>query len=132
MDGRLIFFIDDDKMILNLLEYTFQSREGYDVKTFFSGEDCLANLHLNPDIIVLDYFFNKMGSSAMTGLDTLKKINEKNKNIPVIMLTSENDDELIAEFKKNGAHRYVCKDDYFIDTLMETIDAELLNKKNQN
>ena len=128
MGPKLIFFIDDDKMILNLLEYTFQSREGYQVKTFFSGEEGIKHLDLNPDIIVLDYFFNKIGSNAMTGLETLKKIQELRDDIPVIMLTSEKDAELVTQFENHGALKYVCKDDYFIDTLMETIDKELLER----
>ena len=53
--SKLIFFVDDDKMILNLLEYTFQSRQDYDVVTFQTGEECLENLHLGPRLIVLDH-----------------------------------------------------------------------------
>ena len=56
-DGRLIFFVDDDKLILNLMEYVFQSKNGYRIRTFSSGEDCLSNLNLNPDLIILDYYF---------------------------------------------------------------------------
>lgn len=126
MNGKLIFFIDDDKMILNLLEYTFQSRQGYKVKTFLSGEECIANLDYEPDLIVLDHFFTKISSTAMDGLETYKKIAEINPNIPVVILTSEKDHNLMEEFEKLGVLKYVCKDDYFIDTLMETIDNELL------
>ena len=43
MKTKLVFFVDDDKMIINLLEYTFKSRQGIEVKTFFSGEECLEN-----------------------------------------------------------------------------------------
>ena len=131
MDSKLIFFIDDDKMILNLLEYTFQNREGYVVKTFFSGEDCLKNLFQDPELIVLDYNFNKMGSSAMTGLETLKKIKEVRRDIPVIMLTSEKDRDLVEQFENEGVLKYVCKDNYFIDTLMETIDNHLVAKSSE-
>ena len=129
MEGKLIFFIDDDKIILDLLEYTFQSRNGIEVKTFPSGEEGLANLHLKPDLIVLDYCFHKRGASAMSGLETLKKIHSIDKSIPVIMLTSMKDQELIDDFKQFGAYKYVCKDSYFIDTLLETINEELFAGK---
>ena len=125
---RLIFFVDDDKMMLNLMEYTFKCREGFEVKSFFSGEECLKHLHLNPKLIVLDYYMGTDEEGAMTGLDTLRKINSLNKNVPVIILSREKDEDTIAEFKKEGAMRYVVKDDYFIDTLIEAIETHFKEK----
>jgi DNA-binding NtrC family response regulator len=120
--GKLIFFVDDDKMILNLLEYTFKSRDDYDVKTFRSGEECLhAIIDEKPDIIVLDHIFST-GEAQMDGLETLKKIREAGSNIPVIMLTSQEDEKLIPEFMKHGATKYIAKDSFFIDSLIESID----------
>ena len=110
-------------MMLNLMEYTFKCREGFEVKSFFSGEECIMNLGLNPELIVLDYYMGSAEENRMTGLDTLRKINEEGKEIPVIILSREKDRETIAEFIKEGAMKYVIKDDYFIDTLVETIDA---------
>jgi DNA-binding NarL/FixJ family response regulator len=122
MKNKLIFFVDDDKMMLNLMEYTFKCREGFDVKSYFSGEECIDNLVLNPDLIVLDYILGEEESNAMSGLETLQKINASGKNISVIILSREKSETLIQEFIKYGAKRYVIKDDFFIDTLIETID----------
>jgi len=120
--GKLIFFVDDDKMILNLLEYTFQSRKHYVVKTYLSGEECLENLSLKPDLIVLDHILSASKEGQMDGLATLKKINHLNLEIPVIILTGHGDDELLSEFMANGATRFLTKDDYFIDSLIESIE----------
>jgi DNA-binding NtrC family response regulator len=120
---KLIFFVDDDKMMLNLMEYTFKCREGFEVKSYFSGEDCISNLHLNPELIVLDYYLGSDSENSMTGLDILKRINESNDKIPVVILSREKDKETIAEFIKEGAMKYVIKDDYFIDTLIDTIEG---------
>ena len=35
MENKLIFFVDDDKMMLNLMEYTFKCREGFEVQFLF-------------------------------------------------------------------------------------------------
>lgn len=126
---RLIFFVDDDKMMLNLMEYTFKCREGFEVKSFFSGEECIKHLHLNPRLIVLDYYMGTDEENAMTGLDTLKKINELSQEVPVIILSREKDKDTIEEFKKEGAIRYVVKDDYFIDTLIESIESHFKKKE---
>ncbi len=82
MENKLIFFVDDDKMMLNLMEYTFKCREGFDVRSFYSGEECLENLHLKPSLIVLDYYLGEGESTAMTGLDTLKKITRTDQKYP--------------------------------------------------
>ncbi len=119
--SKLIFFIDDDKMILNLLEYTFQSRQDYDVVSFQTGEECLENLHMEPTLIVLDHILTGSSSNTLNGLDTLKEIRKVNEDVPVVILTGQNDDELLSEFMEQGANRYLTKDDFFIDSLIETI-----------
>lgn len=124
MVNKLIFFVDDDKMILNLLEYTFKSRQGIEVKTFFSGEECLQNMHLKPDLIVLDHLFPE-NKGQMSGMETLKKVKETDKEVTVIVLSAQQDEKLIPEFLKNGAKTYISKDDYFIDDLIESIESEV-------
>ena len=123
--GKLVFFVDDDKMILNLLEYTLKNRQDYDVKTFYTGEDCLLNLELNPDLIVLDHNFKSNGKALMNGLEILKQIKDYNQNLPVIILTSQEDQQLENEFLSEGAAKFIPKNDYFIDALMETIERQI-------
>ena len=119
--SKPIFFIDDDKVILHLMEFTFQSRHDYDVICYHTGEECLENLRLNPKLIVLDHILAGAGEKKLNGLDTLKEIRKVNKEIPVVILTGQGDDSLLTEFMENGANRYLTKDDFFIDSLIETI-----------
>lgn len=125
MRAKLIFVVDDDRIIQNLLEYTFNSREGFDVMVFSNGEDCIRNLNLKPDIIVLDHLFLNQGDMMMSGLDVLDEIRKKNKKVPVIILSSQPSQELINEFMGKGATGYIRKEDYFIDTLIESIEEIL-------
>ncbi len=122
MKDKLVFFVDDDKMILNLLEYTFKSRQGLRVKTFFSGEECLKNLYMNPDLVVLDHVFQSE-KSRMNGIETLKRLKKLNKKIRVIILSKHNDESLISEYLKNGATKYIPKENFFIDELIESIEG---------
>jgi DNA-binding NarL/FixJ family response regulator len=128
MKNKLLFFVDDDKMMLDLMEYTFKCREGFDVKSFYSGEECLQDLHLNPDIIVLDYYLGAGESTIMSGLDIIKKLNAMKSKIPVVILSREKKEEHIQEFFKYGAMKYVIKDDFFINTLIETIENYFMEK----
>jgi DNA-binding NtrC family response regulator len=128
MNEKLIFIVDDDKVILNLLEYTFKSREGYEVKTFASGEECLAHLDENkPDLIVLDHMFYLHGERKMSGLDTLIELKKRLKDVPVIVLSGQDDNLLVREFIVNGALKYIPKEDYFIDALVESVEKVVLN-----
>ena len=120
MDKK-IFFVDDDKMILNLLEYTFQSRQEYQVITFQTGEECLENLDQGPKLIVLDHILAGPGEDRLSGLETLIEIRKKDADIPVVILTGQGDNELLTDFMENGADRYLTKDAFFIDSLIETI-----------
>ena len=123
-NNKLVFFVDDDKMILNLLEYTFKSRAGIQVRTFFSGEECLKNMHLKPNLVVLDHLFPEE-EGHMSGLEVLKKLKAIDKDCTVIVLSSQQDETLIPEFMKNGAKKYISKDDYFVDELIASIENEV-------
>ena len=120
-----IFFVDDDKVIRHLMEFTFQSRLDYEVLCYSTGEECLQNLSLNPRLIVLDHILAGAGEDRLNGLDTLKEIRKLDPGIPVIILTGQGDDTLLTEFMENGANRYLTKDDFFIDSLIETIQDVL-------
>ncbi len=114
---KLIFMVDDDKVILNLLEYVFQGKDGYTIKTFTSGEECLSNMDMNPDLVVLDYILNVSDNKALNGLETLRKIREIHTGMPVIILSGKTDEETGQEMMRNGAVKVLTKDDFFVDRL---------------
>ncbi|MEX0983133.1 MAG: response regulator [Bacteroidales bacterium] len=120
--SKLIFIVDDDKMIINLLEYTFQSRQKYEVMSFESGEDCIQAMDRKPDLIVLDHQLSGAGEKKMDGIETLEKIKDLNNGVPVIVLTGFGTDDLYHAFIGKGADRFLTKDDYFIDSLIDTIE----------
>ncbi len=107
------------------MEYVLQGKNGYSIKSFLSGEECLQNIHLNPDLVVLDYILNTSDKQAMDGLETLIKLKEKNRDLPVIILSGYTDDQTRGEMMKNGATKVLRKDDWFVDRLEEHIASEL-------
>jgi DNA-binding NtrC family response regulator len=119
---KLIYFVDDDKLILNLLEYTFSNREGYEVHSFLTGADCLAHLDKSPKVVVVDHYFSKNDSSNQTGMDVLKTIKETHPEVEVVILSNQNEKELIDEYLKQGAYKFIKKNDYFIDELINTLE----------
>jgi len=120
MADKLIFFVDDEPMFINLMEYTFKCRSGYTVQAFNSGEDCIKHLYMNPDLVVVDFFLNG-DDSQMTGMDLVKKIKEINPETLLVFLSGNDDDAVINEAKAIGVEKYILKNGYFIDNLIECV-----------
>ncbi len=125
--SKLIYFVDDDRMILHLLEYTFSGRDDYEVKSFRKGEDCLLALNNNPDLIVLDHSYAIPDSTYSTGLQLLGDIRKMNADIPVIILTGEQSADLKGEYQKHNVLQFITKDEFFIDTLIEELKKHFEN-----
>jgi CheY-like chemotaxis protein len=125
MRNRLIFVVDDDRLILNLLEYTISSHEGYNVTVFQSSEDCINSLEQKPDVIILDHQFESDERQLMTGLEALVEIRKREKSVPVIILSNQNNEQIIEEYYRNGATSYIPKKDYFISTVIDACEKVL-------
>ena len=123
MAGKLIFFVDDDPMFINLLEYTFKC-QNYNIKTFNDGEECIKCMDMNPNLVVVDFFLSDT-EDQMTGLDVLKTVMNTNPDTPVVFLSGNEDPTVINEAHAAGAKRYILKNGYFINNLMECV-SEIL------
>ncbi|KAA8746158.1 response regulator [Paenibacillus sp. UASWS1643] len=75
---------------------------------------------LKPDVILMD--LNMPG--GLSGLDTLKIMNEKQIQIPVIILTTYNEDELMINGLGLGAKGYLLKDTSR-ENLFRTLESAL-------
>jgi diguanylate cyclase (GGDEF)-like protein len=101
-----ILIVDDAKDSLLLLEFDLQTT-GYNVVVAQSGQQALDLLETeNIDMVLLDIYMPEM-----SGLVTLKKIKTypNNKNIPVIMLSSSDNENEIVQALELGAVDYVIK-----------------------
>lgn len=104
-----LFLVDDDALLLKSLEIEFQQHGNFDVETYSTGELCIENLSHKPAIIILDYHLNGIDLDAMNGISTLDKIKAFNSNIPVIMLSSQDDINVAVNCMHHKATDYVVK-----------------------
>lgn len=98
-----IVLIDDDRNITASVSMALEA-EGFTVEAFNDGESGLQGLEAaQPDLVVLDI---KM--PRMDGMEVLTKLRERS-NVPVIFLTSKDDevDEVIG--LRMGADDYITK-----------------------
>lgn len=122
MKGKYtILLVDDDFIFLEMLKESIIDNPDYNIVAFQSGEECIAHMHLNPDIIVLDYFLNSENPNAKNGLEILKKIREINPRSKVIILSGQEDGNLVYDFVRENATNYVVKDDNAFENVKKAI-----------
>lgn len=125
----LIFLVDDDALYLKTLEVEFKQQSESIIKTFATGEQCLENLSQNPDIIILDYHLNGIQKNAINGIETLDRIKKINPEIPVIMLSSQDQIEVAVNCMKHLAFDYIVKSETAFIRLQKAITFIFYNQK---
>jgi len=111
MNGKYnIILVDDDFIFLEMLKESLTDNLDYNIVAFQSGEECINHMHLNPDVIVLDYYLNSDNPKAKNGLDILKEIHSINPQAKVIILSGQEDGNLVYDFVRENATNYVVKD----------------------
>jgi DNA-binding NtrC family response regulator len=116
MNVTKIFLVEDDPWIGELYKHHLSLNPDYQISLFKTGKECLNNLHLKPDIICVDFGLPDMDGDAL-----LKRIHEVNKNIPVIVISGQEDISVAVNFLKSGAKDYIIKDDHAKDMLWNSI-----------
>jgi len=132
MNKTKLFLVDDDALFLKSLEIEFMANGEFEIETFVSGVLCIANLSKNPDIIILDYHLDGINPGAINGLETLKQIKEKHKDIPVIILSSQDKIEVAVNCMHHEAFDYVVKSETAFVRLRKALDSLFHLQKIQN
>ncbi len=117
-DYTQIFIVEDDKFYAGVIRHALEARNFMNVKIFTSGEDCLKNLHLKPEIILLDY---RLGENKMDGLEVLKALGKTQPDTQVVFLTSVDKLEVATNTMKAGAYDYVVKSEAAIERIRNII-----------
>ena len=79
-----IYLADDEKNIRELM-MAFLSEEGFEVKTFSSGDDLMqACLEHMPDLVILDIMM-----PGTDGLSTCSKLRNQNPDLPIIIVSAK-------------------------------------------
>ena len=100
---QTIALVDDDRNLLTSVSMTLE-QEGFQVRTFTDGESALQSISRTPvDLAVLDI---KM--PRMDGMELLANL-RRTSNLPVIFLTSKDDEIDEALGLRMGADDYITK-----------------------
>lgn len=124
-----IFLVDDDALFLKLLEIEYLQQKDFTIETYSTGELCIENLTRNPDVIVLDYHLDGIDKNAMNGMETLDRIKAFNPNIPVVILSSQDEIDVAINFVTHKALDYVVKNESTFAHLKTIITSIFSYKK---
>jgi len=111
-----IFVVEDNDWYNRLLVHSLGLNPDYEIKAFFTGQECIDQLHENPDVITLDYRL-----PDMTGLEVLKQVKGINPDIQVILISEQGDIETVVDLLKYGAYDYIVKSKDIKERLLNTI-----------
>ncbi len=119
----IIFIVEDNIVYAKTLEGSIKSQfpEVKEVKLFPVGETCLMELHRNPDLIIMDYFLDTKYFDAETGLEIIKKIRAEKPEMNIVILSSQNEIDVVVEATKTYHCTYIKKDEKAFERLAEVI-----------
>jgi len=104
MSAARILWVDDEIESLHSLQI-FLKQKGYELTTFTNGYDAVEYVKENiVDVVLLDE-----SMPGLSGLETLAKIKEVNRSIPVVLITKNETETLMDEAIGSQISDYLLK-----------------------
>lgn len=99
-----ILLSEDDELILRTVEHHLK-KQGYHVLITRNGKEAIEILEIeNVDLIITDIMM-----PFATGIEILSAVKQMNKKIPVIMLSSLGQEDVVLEAFNLGATDFIVK-----------------------
>jgi two-component system KDP operon response regulator KdpE len=113
-----VLIVDDEPPIRKLLRLGLHT-QGYEIFEAANGKTALELLARSPDLIILD-----LGLPDMQGLELLRCIRAQQESVPIVVLSSRDDEAGKVEALDLGADDYVTKP-FGLDELLARMRAAL-------
>lgn len=113
-----VLIADDHLVVREGLKLLIETNDHYTITGEAENGKTAVRLaeELKPDVILMDLYMPEM-----SGLEAIKQIKEHS-DVPIIILTTYNEDHLMIEGIESGANGYLLKDTSS-ETLFHTMDA---------
>ena len=108
--------MEDDPWYGEILKHHLGMNPDYDIVLFTNGQELLKQMYKKPDLICMDF-----GLPDITGDKLLKEIKTRNKDIPVIVISAQEEIAVAVELLKTGARDYIIKDDHTKEHLWNSV-----------
>lgn len=111
-----IFIVEDDSWYGQILMHHLGMNPDYELELFTSGKELLNNLYKRPGLVCMDFGLPDIGGDKL-----LKEIHARNKQIPVIVISAQEEISVAVELLKSGAKDYIIKDGHAKEQLWKSI-----------
>ena len=119
-----IFILEDDEFYSKWLEYQLSLHHDREVRKFETATEMLKHLHEQPAVVTLDYYL-----PDMKGDEVFKRIKSELPDVPVIVISGQEDVSVAVELLKEGAYDYIKKGEdakqrllNVVNTICENVD----------
>ncbi|WP_097304833.1 sigma-54-dependent transcriptional regulator [Pseudomonas chlororaphis] len=114
-----VMLVDDEASIRTAVEQ-WLNLSGFEVQLFSRAEDCLARLPRDfPGVILSD-----VRMPGISGLELLKQVQQRDADLPVILLTGHGDVPMAVEAMRDGAYDFLEKP-FSPETLLSSLRRAL-------
>ena len=128
-----IFVVEDDstsmEMICDMIRIKFPQLTIY---KFSNGEDAINKMSLQPKIVVLDYYLDKLKKDAKNGMEVLSEMREIDPEVKVIMISAQEHLDIAVNIIKYGAYDYIVKSEtalYRLENILNHLTGHLIMDK---
>jgi two-component system, NtrC family, response regulator AtoC len=111
-----IFLVEDSEIFSVLMNQRLCEMPELKVYAYTSAEEAIKDLYIAPDVIVLDNFL-----PGMTGIEALKRIKQKKPDIPVVLISSQENPQLSIQAFNAGASDFISKSAFSADAICKSI-----------
>lgn len=111
-----VFIVEDDPWYGEVLKYHLSLNPDYEIHLFKTARECLDNLVKKPNVVCIDF-----GLPDMKGDALLKRINQFNRAIPVIVISGQEEIAVALSLLRAGAYEYIVKDENATELLWNAI-----------
>lgn len=105
MSQFVIFVVEDNALYAKSTMHHLSLNPKNEVVVFDSGRELLNNLYRSPQVVFLDYSL-----PDGHGLELLRKLKERAPDIPVVVVSGQEDVATAVALLKAGAYDYIVKD----------------------
>jgi CheY-like chemotaxis protein len=95
----------------------------WDIYMFHNGEECLKNIFMQPDMIVLDY-----DMAELDGIQVVKLVKRSYPLTRMLMVSGQKEKQVALDALRHGASAYISKDGKELDVL-STITTRIVAKQ---
>ena len=120
---KLVIIEDEDAHFQLMKRAIIKAYPDASIHYFQEAAGCLERLdEINPDVVISDYIL-----PGMNGIEFLKSLNREKRDIPVIMITGQGDENLAIQAMKLGAWDYLVKSGDFF-TLIPSVIGKVVRE----